>query len=94
MSMLKRLWTQIVRFAKALEGIDDPAGDCMFSLGKRVEELERAVEHLEKQPGRDFGHGGTRSPASSPAARAAIGHAAAPPRSVAKNFRRSLWLAM
>ena len=49
MSMLKRLWTQIVRFAKALEGIDDPAGDCMFSLGKRVEELERAVEHLEKQ---------------------------------------------
>jgi hypothetical protein len=38
-----------VRFAKALEGIDDPAGDCMFSLGKRVEELERAVEHLEKQ---------------------------------------------
>ena len=44
MSMLKRLWTQIVRFAKALEGIDDPAGDCMFSLGKRVEELERAVD--------------------------------------------------
>jgi hypothetical protein len=49
MSMLKRLWTQIVRFAKALEGIDDPAGDYMFSLGKRVDELERAVEHLEKQ---------------------------------------------
>jgi hypothetical protein len=47
--MLKRLWTQIVRFAKALEGIDDPAGDYMFSLGKRVDELERAVEHLEKQ---------------------------------------------
>lgn len=49
MSMLKRPWTQIVRFAKALEGIDDPAGDYMFSLGKRVEQLERAVEHLEKQ---------------------------------------------
>ncbi len=49
MSMLKRLWTQIARFAKALEGIDDPAGDYMFSLGKRVEGLERAVEHLEKQ---------------------------------------------
>jgi hypothetical protein len=78
MSMLKRLWTQIVRFAKALEGIDDPAGDCMFSLGKRVEELERAVEHLEKQPGRDFGHGGTRSPASPPAARAL--RSAKPPR--------------
>jgi hypothetical protein len=30
MSMLKRLWTQIVRFVKALEGIDDPAGDYMF----------------------------------------------------------------
>ena len=49
MGMLKRLWMQIVRFAKALEGIDDPAGDYMFSLGKRVDELERAVEHLEKQ---------------------------------------------
>jgi hypothetical protein len=29
--------------------IDDPTGDYMFSLGKRVDELERAVEHLEKQ---------------------------------------------
>jgi hypothetical protein len=45
--MLKRLWTQIVRFVKALEGIDDPAGDYMFSLGKRVVEIERVVAHLE-----------------------------------------------
>ena len=49
MSMLKRPWTQIVRFAKALEGIDDPAGDYMFSLGKRVDKLDREVEHLERQ---------------------------------------------
>ena len=58
MSMLKRLWTQIVRFAKALEGIDDPAGDYMFSLGKRVEQLERAVQHLEKQLHSSAGGGG------------------------------------
>jgi hypothetical protein len=49
MSMLKQQWTQIVRFAKALEGIDDPAGDYMFFLGKRLEKLEHAVERLEKQ---------------------------------------------
>ena len=49
MSMLKRLWTHIVRFAKALEGIDDPVGDYMFALGRRVEKLEREVEHLERQ---------------------------------------------
>lgn len=49
MSMLKRLWTQIVRFVKALEGIDDPAGDYMISLGKRVVEIERVVAHLESQ---------------------------------------------
>ena len=49
MSVLRRLWTEIARFAKALEGIDDRAGDYMFSLGKRVDKLERAVEHLERQ---------------------------------------------
>jgi hypothetical protein len=37
----------MARFAKSLEGIDDPAGDYMFSLQKRVARLERAVEHLE-----------------------------------------------
>ena len=47
MSVLKRLWAQIARFAEALEGIDDPTGHYMFPLGKRVEKLERAIEHLE-----------------------------------------------
>ena len=49
MSVLKRLWTKIARFAEALEGMDDPTGDYMFSLGKRVDKLERDVEHLERQ---------------------------------------------
>ena len=50
MSVLRRLLTKMARFAKALEGIDDPIGQYMFSLGKRVENLERAVEHLERRP--------------------------------------------
>ena len=49
MSVLQRLWSQIARFAKALEGIDDPTGDYMNSLGERVDKLERHVEHLERQ---------------------------------------------
>jgi hypothetical protein len=49
LSALKRLWTKIARFAEALEGIDDQTGDYMFSLGKRVDKLERDVEHLERQ---------------------------------------------
>ena len=49
MSVLKRLWTKMARFAEALEGIDDPTGHYMFSLGRRVEKLERAVEHLERR---------------------------------------------
>jgi hypothetical protein len=49
MSVLKRLWTQNVSFVKALEGIDDPAGDYMLALGRRVEKLEREVERLEGQ---------------------------------------------
>ena len=49
MSALERLWAKIARFAEALEGIDDPIGDCMFSLGRRVDELERDLAHLERQ---------------------------------------------
>ena len=49
MSALKRLWTRIARFAEALEGIDDLGGDYIFSLGKRVDKLEREVELLERQ---------------------------------------------
>ena len=49
MSVLKRLWTTIVRFVEALEGIDDPNGDYMFSLGKRIDKLERGLDRLERQ---------------------------------------------
>ncbi len=49
MSGLKRLWTKIARFAEVLEGMDAPTGDYILSLGKRVDKLERDVEHLERQ---------------------------------------------
>lgn len=35
MSGLRRLWTRIVGIFEALEGMDDPTGDYMLSLGKR-----------------------------------------------------------
>jgi hypothetical protein len=49
MSILARLWTGIARCIKALEGMDDPIGDYMFSLGKRVDKIERDLERLERQ---------------------------------------------
>lgn len=49
MSVFKRLWTRFVRFAEALEGIDDPTGEYIFAVGKRVDKLEREVAHLERQ---------------------------------------------
>ena len=49
MSALKRLWTKLARFAEALDGIDDPTGDYMFSLGKRVDKLECDLAHLERE---------------------------------------------
>ena len=49
MGGLKRLWTRIVGIFEALEGMDDPTGDYMLSLGKRVDKLERDLEHLEGQ---------------------------------------------
>ena len=60
MSALKRLWTKISRFAEALEGMDDPIGDYMFSLGKRVDKLERDLAHLERQLHSRSGGGGIR----------------------------------
>jgi hypothetical protein len=49
MNILRRLWIRIARFAEALEGMDDPMGDYMFSVGKRVDKLERDLAHLEQQ---------------------------------------------
>lgn len=49
MSRLKQLWARIVGIAKALEGIDDPIGDSMFSLEKRVRQLECKLEDLQRQ---------------------------------------------
>ena len=49
MSGLKRLWTKIVQFGELLEGVDDPKGHYILSLGKRVDKLEQSVEHLERQ---------------------------------------------
>ena len=48
MGVLKRLWTKIARFAEAMEGVDDPTGDYILSLGKRVDNLERDLEHFER----------------------------------------------
>jgi hypothetical protein len=48
MSGLERLWTKIARFAEVLEGIDYSTGDYILSLGKRIDKLERDVEHLER----------------------------------------------
>lgn len=49
MGAMKRLWTKIARFAEALDGADDPVGDYILSLGKRVDKLERDLSQLESQ---------------------------------------------
>jgi hypothetical protein len=48
MSEFKQLWTKLARFAEALEGMDDATGDYVLSLSKRVDKLEREVEHLHR----------------------------------------------
>jgi len=53
MSALSRLWSNLKRFVEALDGIDDPMGNYLFSLEKRIEKLER-----ERQ-GRPFSGGNT-----------------------------------
>ena len=50
MSRLNRLWTSIMGFVKAMEGMNDPIGEYMFSLGRRVDKLERDLARLEDQP--------------------------------------------
>lgn len=49
MNGLKRFWTKIVGIVDALEGVDNPKGDYVLSLGKRVDKLERDLEHLDGQ---------------------------------------------
>jgi hypothetical protein len=39
----------MTQFAEVAEGVDDPKGDYILSLGKRVDKLERDVEYLEGQ---------------------------------------------
>lgn len=47
--VLRQLWTRIADFAKALDGIDDPVGDYILSLGKRVDKLEHDLARFEGQ---------------------------------------------
>ena len=49
MSGLKRLWTKVARIAEVLEVVDDLTGDYLFSLGKRIDKLERELKRLEGQ---------------------------------------------
>lgn len=59
MNRLKQLWTWIARFIEALEGMDDPVGDYMFSLGKRVEKLEGHLGDVESRLHSHLGGGNT-----------------------------------
>ena len=49
MSVLERLWTKTARIAKFLEGWDDPTGDYIYFLEKRVDKVERDLERFESQ---------------------------------------------
>ncbi len=49
MSGLKQFWTKIIGIVEALEGMDDPTGDYMSSLEKRVDRLERDLKSSEGQ---------------------------------------------
>jgi hypothetical protein len=49
MGVLNRLRTKIARVADPMECMDDPIGDYMFSLEKRIDKLESNLGHLEKQ---------------------------------------------
>ena len=61
MGALRQLWTKVARFAKALQGIDDPHGHYMLCLEERMDKLEHDVEHLEGQLGSRAGLGTVRS---------------------------------
>jgi len=40
---------KVARFFEALEGMDDPMGEYLFSLGRRVDKLEHDMDILQKQ---------------------------------------------
>ena len=44
----RRIWTNFARFFEALDGIDDPMGEYMSSLGNRVDKLEHEVNLLQE----------------------------------------------
>ena len=44
-----RLWVKIARFLEALEGMDDPMENHLFSLEKRIEKIEHDLDCLEAQ---------------------------------------------
>jgi len=64
MNRLKRWRTAIARFAEAFDGVDDPAGDYILSLGKRVDKLERELITLERSLSSRTG--GNRPPEADP----------------------------
>jgi len=49
MSALNELWTRIVSFTKAFDDIDDPKGDYIMSLGRRIDKLKSELARLEGQ---------------------------------------------
>ena len=49
MSGSRQLWTKIAQIAKMLEGTDDPTGDYMLSLEKRIDKLEGDLRQLKGQ---------------------------------------------
>ena len=49
MNTLKHIWTSILRFFEAMEGMDDPVGNYLFAVGKRVEKLEHDLDQLRRQ---------------------------------------------
>jgi hypothetical protein len=49
MSTVRRLWTRMMSFAEAFDGVDDPVGDYILSLGKRVDKLENDLARLDGQ---------------------------------------------
>ncbi len=49
MSLLNRFWNRVMHVINALEGMDDPIGGYMDSLGERIDKLERDVVRIESQ---------------------------------------------